>query len=529
MIAAVIEKIKYLFYQRPWLAYLFIILAAVIVYGQTIFFDYSYLDDQQLIIDHADILTRVNPGEIFFNDVFFSSSKYYYRPLLTWSFVLDWHWGGEMVFAFHFSNIIFHALAACLLLYLLRLIHIRRETSFWLALLFAIHPALTQAVSWIPGRNDSLVAIFIFSTLIFLSRWFRSERLFDLVSLWLFFLLALFTKETAALIPFFALGWILVFERPYFSWFKLALSAAGATVAGIIWYLARLAAIGNGGGDYIWQSLVHNLLSPVIFIGKAFFPFNLSVYPVLADSTWFYGIMALLLLAVLLLVSRPWRWQRLVFGLTWFWLLLVLGSARPDSDSFQNFMEHRLYVPMLGLLIILSETENFWRRLPLKWRQRLLTGLLALFLILSVVHNNNFKDRSSFWRQAAKSSPHSPLAQRNLGAMYYLSGDLDKAEPLFRKALSLNEQEPMAHNNLAAIYIDRGDYWRAESELKKELAINPYYDVALFNLGRVYYERRRYQEAAQLWQETLRLNPRHQEAAFRLNELLLQIKNKNIK
>jgi len=122
MITATIEKIKYIFYQRPWLAYLLIILAAVIVYGQTIFFDYSYLDDQQLIIDHADILTRANPGEIFFNDVFFSSSKYYYRPLLTWSFVLDWHWGGGMVFAFHFSNIIFHALAACLLLYLLRLI-----------------------------------------------------------------------------------------------------------------------------------------------------------------------------------------------------------------------------------------------------------------------------------------------------------------------------------------------------------------------------------------------------------------------
>jgi len=349
------------------------------------------------------------------------------------------------------------------------------------------------------------------------------------VALWIFFLLALFTKETAALIPFFALGWIFVFEKPYFSWLKFGLSTAGAAVAGIIWYLARTAALGNGHGDFIWKSLVHNLLSPVIFIGKAFFPFNLSVYPVLADSPWFYGIMALLLLAALLLVSRPWRWQRLVFGLAWFWLLLVLGSARPDSDSFQNFMEHRLYVPMFGLLLILSETENFWRRLPLKWRQRLLGALLTLFLILSVLHSLNFKDRYSFWQQAAKSSPHSPLAQRNLGAMYYLSGDFDKAEPLFRKALSLNEQEPMAHNNLAAIYIDRGDYWRAESELKKELSINPSYDVALFNLGRVYYERRRYQEAAQLWEETLRLNPRHQEAAFRLNDLMTQVKNSNIK
>lgn len=513
------QKIKFRYRWHPWHAYLLLAVAPLLVYGKSIFFDYTYLDDQGLILESSEILDRANPAEIFFNDVFFGTAKYYYRPLLTWSFVLDWHWGGGQVFAFHASNLLFHIIAIWLLYLLLQRAGVKRQTAFWLSFFFAIHPALTQAAVWIPGRNDSLLAIFMFSALIFLSRWFRQERLRDLIFLWVFFLLALLTKETAAVLPFLALGWILTFERRDFTWFKLGLSMAGGFVAGVIWFLLRTAAL-EGTSGHIFSSLFNNLLSPVIFLGKAIFPFNLSVYPVPADTTWIYGIAALLVISVLLFYSRPWRPRRLLFGILWFWPLLVLGSARPDGEMFRNFMEHRLYVPMFGLLIILAETENFWQQLNGKWRRYLLGGMTVLFALLSFRHCGYFADRLAFWESAAASSPHSPLAQRNLGAMYYLENRPDEAEQRYRQALVLNPEEVMVHNNLAVIYIDRQDWWRAENELKKELAINPSYDVALFNLGRVYFEKRRYQDAAALWRETLRINPRHYEAALRLNEVL---------
>lgn len=517
------QKIKAAYQWRSWHTYLLLASAAVIVYGQTLFFDYSYFDDQHLILEQADILERANPGEIFFNDVFFSSAKVYYRPLLIFSLSWDWHWGQGTVFAFHFSNLVLHIIAACLLFYLLRLINIKEQPAFYLSLFFTVHPVLAQAVAWIPGRNDSLVAIFIFSTLIFLSRWFQREKLLDLICLWLLFLLALFTKETAALLPLLALAWVLVFERPFFTWFKLGLAAAGATAAGFIWYLARTAALGSSSG-ILWESLFNNLLSPLIFLGKVFLPFNLSVYPVPADTPWFYGVASFLALIALLIYSRPFSWSRVLFGFIWFWSFLVLGSLRPDSDLFRNFLEHRLYVPFLGLLIILSEAGNAWQRLSPLWRRRALILVFFLLIILNWRHAWNFQDRFHFWKQAVASSPHAPLAHRNLGAMYYLEGDLNQAEVLFRRALALNPQEPMAHNNLAAIYIDRQDFWRAESELKKELEINPLYDLAFFNLGRVYYERGRYQEARALWQETLRVNPRHPEAARMLEFLEQRLK-----
>ncbi|MBN2885019.1 tetratricopeptide repeat protein [Patescibacteria group bacterium] len=521
------RKIKAAYKWRSWHAYVLLVVVIVTVYAQSLFFDYSYLDDQQLIIEHADILERANPGEIFLNDVFFSSSKYYYRPLLTWSFVLDWHWGNTSVFAFHFSNLIFHIIAVCLLFYLLRMIGIKEKMALILSLIFSIHPALSQAVAWIPGRNDVMVSVLVFSTLIFWSRWLRREKLFDLIFLWLFFAASLLTKETAALLPLFALVWIFVFERHNFTWLKFIYAASGAATIFFIWVLLRVTALGGLETGTVWQSFGHNILSPLIFLGKAILPVNLSVYPVLADSVWLFGVISFGGLMLLLYYSRPLRWKRLLFGFAWFWLFLVLGSIRPDNDLFRNFMEHRLYLPIFGVLIILAETENFWKKRSLSFRYYFLAAIFITFIVINLVHTRSFQNRLSFWHQAVASSPHSPLAQRNLGAMYYLDGDLNLAEMRFRQALQLNPQEVMAHNNLAAIYIDRGDLWRGEIELKKELEINPNYDIALFNLGRIYYLREQYQEAMVLWQRALKVNPYNKEVEFYLQELSNKLKTEN--
>jgi hypothetical protein len=524
MLRALGHKIKATYRWRSWHAYFLLITVIVAVYAQSLFFDYTYLDDQQLIIEHADILERADFGEVFLNDVFFSSSKYYYRPLLTWSFVLDWHWGDSLVFAFHFSNVIFHIIAVCLLFYLLRIIGLKEKIALILSLIFSIHPALSQAVAWIPGRNDVMVSILIFSTLIFWSRWLRYEKLSDLIFIWLFFAASLLTKETAALLPLFAWAWIFVFERYNFTWFKFISAASGIATVSFIWLLLRLTALGGSKIGFAWQSFGHNILSPLIFWGKAMLPVNLSVYPILADSVWLFGIISFIGLILLLYYSRPLRWERLLFGFAWFWLFLILGSIRPDNDLFRNFMEHRLYLPIFGLLIILAETENFWKKRSLFFCYYSLAAIFIIFISINLIHARSFQNRLSFWRQAVNSSPHSALAQRNLGAMYYLDGDSNSAEILFLQALQLNAQEPMAHNNLAVIYIDRGDLWRGEMELKKELEINPSYDMALFNLGHIYYLREQYQEAELLWQRALRVNPYNQKIAFNLEILSNKLK-----
>ena len=102
---------------------------------------------------------------------------------------------------------------------------------------------------------------------------------------------------------------------------------------------------------------------------------------------------------------------------------------------------------------------------------------------LAAYHLPNFQNRLIFWQSAVFSSPSSPIAHRNLGAMLYLDGRKDEAIVQYQLALQANKNEPMAHNNIGLIYMEKGDLQAAESEFKRELEINPGYDKTLINLN----------------------------------------------
>jgi Tfp pilus assembly protein PilF len=100
--------------------------------------------------------------------------------------------------------------------------------------------------------------------------------------------------------------------------------------------------------------------------------------------------------------------------------------------------------------------------------------------------------------------------------MYYLDGNLDKAEPEYKKALKLNPYEPMAHNNLGLIYMRKNRLREAEQEFIKELKINPFYDNAYFNYGLLCARQGRLKEAEAQWKKTLEINPEHADALYHL-------------
>jgi protein O-mannosyl-transferase len=282
--------------------------------------------------------------------------------------------------------------------------------------------------------------------------------------------------------------------------------------------LARSLVIDNNATYSLWQSVLDNLLAPFFFLAKVFWPFSLSVYPIASDISYWPGVIILLIILLLVYRQKFRNWSQILFGFSWFYILLLFSSLRPDGETARNFMEHRLYLPMFGLLLILAHLKIPVSWLKFKGLKILVFTVILLLVFLSFKHSLHFKDRFSFWHQAVSSSPNSALAHRNLGAMYYLEGDLDQAELLFKKSLELNEQELMANNNLGVIYLDRGDLDLAEHHLKAELEVNPNYDIALFNLGRLYYQREEHDRAIYFWQQTLKVNPRHYQAAFSLQE-----------
>jgi hypothetical protein len=385
-------------------------------------------------------------------------------------------------------------------------------------MIFLVHPVLTQAVAWIPGRNDSLLAVFILSAFIFLIKYLRDEKPKNFVWALIFFATALFTKESAV----FALPIMFFYVYFVYKKDKTVLISKGLSffaVSGVLiifWAIIRDLVLNNPGAMTVFEmleSIYLNFPATVQFFGKIFLPFNLSVLPIIQDTTFVYGIIATLFLAFLILITKSKRVNFILFGFFWFFAFLLPSFIRPNTELVADFIEHRLYVPIIGIFIILLE-KDFIKNIDFKKRKTLIIvgGLILVFGSITFVHSKNFMNKTSFWENAVKNSPHYPLAHRNLGAMRYLDGDMNGAEEESKKALELNPEEVMAHNNLGLIYAKQNKVKEAEIEYKKELEVNPFYDDAYYNLGLLYLKEERYDEALDSWKKTLEINPNHSDA-----------------
>lgn len=477
------------------LPYAGIILTGFLLYFHVLYFGITYFDDHISITENRYFSGNIatNIFRAFNCDALSGQGgpPVYYRPLLAVSSILDTQFGGNVVFISHLTNIAIHLTAACLVFLLLTRLGYERLLSFVFSLIWTVHPVLVEAVAWIPGRTDSLLAVFVLAGFLFFLKFLDTKKITDYCFHLLFFALGIFTKETAFILPVICLLYVwLIFKRPPLIAFWIKILPVWWILTAGVWFFLRRAAFINpmrlepfNAVISIWK----NLIGVLLYLGKMGLPFNLSVLPTLNDSILNYGVMVLICAFVLILLSKSRRNNFIIFGCAWLVLFLLPGFARPNPDETISFMEYRAYLPLFGFIILLLETDLIKSLALKKIRLLLFAGaVISVFAAINFNYSKNFRDRMVFWKNAASNSPHFPLARRNLGAMYYLDGSLDEAEKEYLIALDLNPQEPMVYNNLGLIYMNRGRYEEAEAAFKKELLFNPGYDNAYSNLELLY-------------------------------------------
>jgi protein O-mannosyl-transferase len=501
---------------RPYIS---LVVIGFIVYGQALFFGLTHSDDDILVLRNFHFISNLsNFFKAFQTDVFLGgASDVYYRPLMTVSLMIDALFSKTkpVPFIFHLSNILIHLLVSCLTYMFFIKITNSKKTSYLFAALFTVHPVLTQAVAPIPGRNDTLLALFVLPSFMFFLSYIRTKDLSYFFWHLLFFGLALFTKETAL---------VLVLICPLYFWLivkeKIAvvqnlIFPAGWLALLLVWFLLREAAFAHPMEytfAYIARSILSNSPAILLYIGKIIFPFNLSVTPILQDSTLWYGIIATIIVVMLLIISANRRSNHILFGFLWFAFFLVPILIGVNPDLPHNFSEHRVYLPLMGFMIVLMEID-WLKEADFKKKGVLIlcAGVILLFSVVNIVHGRNFKDRLSFWLNAVKNSPHYVVAHSNLGSAYYSMGNLEEAEKQYMECAKLGPLHPIIHNNLGLIYVRRGLLKEAEVEFKKALE-NPIFYDALINLGQLYYRTGREREAEPLWKKALEVNPNYAEA-----------------
>jgi protein O-mannosyl-transferase len=492
--------VKYLNGKWPYI-WLLIIIAAL--YFRSLFFQYTYFDDHVLVLNRLDFFKHLsNFGKIFSEDVFNNyTNRFYYRPLLTTTFFIDGWIGGGRLWVFHLSNIIYHLLACWLLLAFLKKITNANITAFLLAAIFAVHPVITQVVVWLPGRNDSVVTIFILLSFLAFLRYIENNRIiFGIISL-LMFAVGLFIKELTVFLPLMIVLYIFIFHRENNK--KLIFMSVFWIFLIIISAIIRHNVFGNALGQTnlkeIFTSILHNIPAVPGYIGKIFIPVGLSVYPDLKDMIIpiIIGLICMLLMVVSFFY-KPADKKMLLFGLLWFLIFLI-----PAFIKAANMSEHRIYLPMIGILIFIAGLigEVKIKHIPV------FILIWIVLLLMNISHSGNFKDRLTLWQQAVKSSPSSAFNSNNLGGMYTLKSDYKMAEKYFRQAIQINPLQPLANGNLGLVLMNTNRLNEAEYYLLKENQINPLYDKAYFNLGLLYFSKGETQLGLQYFLKTISINP----------------------
>ncbi|HOD12967.1 MAG TPA: tetratricopeptide repeat protein [Candidatus Omnitrophota bacterium] len=503
------------FLLSSWRPFACFFIIGFFVYGQTLFFGFSFFDDNVLVLDRVHQLRHISYlGNIFRDDVFHLAHHpgSYYRPLLMLSFMIDAFIAGTDPFVFHFSNILFHVLAVCVIFAVFKSLFLSQGKAFCFALLFLVHPANVQAVAWLPGRNDTLLGIFAGSTFLFFLRYLRSSRAGDLIWHFVFFFAALFTKESAVAMPVLCFVYFAYAQKKSSARLPIKIFVGWFLCLGS-WFLCRSMALDTAGLGLrlSFSSIIANSPAVILYFGKIFFPFNLSVFPILKDSSLILGGSAVVLWAAALLRSRNQRWPVIIFGFLWFVVFVFFSLLRATSPlAPADFLEHRLYLPMVGIMIAVMAAKDLdVSEKSAHWIKILFVCIFVLFVFMNHGYAKNFQDRLAFWRSAVKSAPHAPLTHANLGAMYYLNRQFEPAVYHYQRALAINPRQDMVYSNLALIFEKQGRWLDAEQAFQQELYLNPRYADGYFNFGLLRYRQKRISEARQLMRQAIALDPYH--------------------
>jgi hypothetical protein len=495
---------------RDWQVCCLIALAGIAVYGKSIAYGFTYSDDIPFIVTNEEFLGNLaNMPKLFTTDVFVSMANphVYYRPLFNLLFMLEIQIAGDAPLVYHVTNILLHLACSILVYALFRRLNLAKILAGAAALLFCVHPLHSSAVVWIPGRNDTLLTLFVLGSFLCFLRAMETKRAAPFIGHLILFFFALLTKEIAIVVPVLSIGYALFVKRP-----KMRIAEGFSllfiyVLLAALWFFMRSMVPQT---FEVQQSVVSQIMSwlsntpaLILFFGKVILPFNLSIFPNLTDHSLIYGAVGIVLFLGVMLARRPKSWKHIVWGLGWFVLFLA-----PALVVGPIFREDRAYCASIGLLLAITH-------LPLVQRINLsktihaigFCALVILFAALTMVHEEQYRDRAAYVTSAYASAPGIDESYSGLAGMLMDEGNDEAAERILRAGIERKPAMKIVHRMLGDIYARRREYAMAAGEYEASLRLEPLHLYTYINYGKMCLEANRIDDAARLWKTSVLINP----------------------
>lgn len=449
------------------------------------------------------------------------------RPLLIFSYAWNFDRFAFEPRGYHLTNLAVHALAVGAGLAMVegvaRLLRVKDALarSFAVVALWAVHPMVTESVTYTTGRSETLCAVFSFAAVAAWARALLAERGGGRGWPWriaglLAFVAAALSKEVAAVVPLIlvALEWSTLgaqglaprerLRRRGWLWFAPFALGIGAAIALRLQQSAALLPVEVERpvlvqlvtSAEVWRHYLLLWLAPV---GQTLFHGQVDV-----DPLSFRGALAVLgwlgMGAGAILLGR----RHPVVGLA----LLAAGLTLVPSTSVpmlkEHMAEHRSYQAGLWLLAAIG------LGLPLS-RRRLAgaawAGLLVAAVLGTRARNAVWASEVALWEEAAERAPDAAEAWYGLGDARRFAKDFSGAVTAYERALEIEPDDLDAWNNLGIAYAEVGDVHRARRAWRDALEVRPSYCKAHNNLGSLAYRFKEWEEARTELQSTLAYCP----------------------
>lgn len=480
------------------------------------------------------------------------------RPLFYLSLWLDRQLFGLSPLPMHAVNLILHLLNACLMVGVVKRIlalagvePIRRD---WIALaaggLFALHPALTEAVSYIVSRSEVLSLFFALAAL----RLFLGSETIGawraLAALVLTALASLTKEHSFALVP------LMLLIAVWFSgsvWQGLK-SKAMVLVPLIVGGLAGAAYVFKAVGTQATAGFGVQAVTPLNYFATQchviwryvllfFVPWGMNIDHAIPFAKSFAEPMTIagaLALAASVVAVAIYRKTYPLAGFGWLAFLILLAPTSSVIPIADAMTDRRLYLSSLGLLLF---TAQWFSQGKLPGRNQI-AGLAVVLVILGALawnRNQDYNSAERLWRASIASNPSNARAHFQLAHALYSQGGCAESAASYERAYSLGQKgvdllvdwalsldcaaQPAAaverlrealaarpgsyhvRSTLGMVYAKQGRLQEALAELNQAIELNRNFDMSWVYRGNVLFLLGRRDEAATDFKQALALNP----------------------
>ncbi|XP_034825291.2 protein O-mannosyl-transferase TMTC1-like [Maniola hyperantus] len=545
--------------------YAMVVSTAVISYVNSFNGDFVH-DDIPAIVTNGDVVGTNSLKQLFLDDFWGTpmadpNSHKSYRPLTTLSFRLNYALAGLRPWWWHTCNVFLHA-ACCALVArtCVTIARLQRPFAALAALLFAVHPIHTEAVTGVVGRADVLACIFFLSSLLVYHRPTSNKK-----CIWLSICLgalSMLAKETGVTILLLNLTidfyrcWPLV-KRSICS-LKIEKKCTGLSIrtTKVLVSLSLLICLRLALLQGTWPTFSpqdnpaafhHSFFVRLMtFCYLAAFNWWLLLCPWSLSHDWQMGSVPLITSgwdprnfvtcaafgALFLLCYRciadleVQRHTPAVIGL----LLLVVPFV-PASNLLVTvgfvIAERVLYIPSVGSVIITAYgVQLMWYSRPGS-KVFLVVGLAVLAVSgVARTHRRNadWRDRATLLRADLVTLPQNAKLHYNFGNYLRESEQQDNAIKHYKEALRLWPTYASAHNNIGTL----ASAENAEHHFLQAIKYNRHHVNAHYNLGKLYKKTGRTNPAISMLERCIALQPRFVQAHMELLTLKPEAEKRRI-